>query len=332
MNIALVIDCWTPQVNGVVRTYTTTVAELRRLQHDVLVIGPDRFRTVRCPTDGEYRLALGAGRAVARLLEAFQPNAVHIATEGPLGLAARNYCLRRGWPFTTSYTTKLPEYAHARLRLPLCWSYAVMRWFHRPARAVMVATATLERELAAQRFTNLTRWTRGVDTTVFRPAAKDFLDAPRPILLYVGRVAVEKNIRAFLDLPVPGTKYVVGSGPQYEQLRRMYPAVRFAGMQHGEQLARHYAAADVFVFPSKTDTFGLVMLEALACGVPVAAYPVPGPLDDIGDAVAGALDEDLTAAVQRALHIPPALCRAHAARFSWTAVATCFVQNLALIS
>ncbi len=328
MKIALVIDCWAPQVNGVVRTYTTTVAELGRMGHVVRVIAPPAFRTIRCPTDREYRLAVGASAGVARMLDEFQPDAIHVATEASLGLAARNLCVRRHWPFTTSYTTKLPEYAWARLRIPTRWSYAVMRWFHRPAHAVMVATASLQRELEAQRFTRLVRWTRGVDTTLFRPRAKEFLDAPRPILLYAGRVALEKNIRAFLDLQVPGTKYVVGIGPQYEHLRRAYPAVRFAGLQQGEQLARYYAAADVFVFPSHTDTFGLVMLEALACGVPVAAYPVPGPLDVIGTSIAGALDENLAAAVQRALHIDPAVCRAYAQTFSWAAVARLFVQNL----
>ena len=332
MKIALVIDCWAPQVNGVVRTYASTVAELRRMGHAVRVIAPDQFRTMRCPTDSEYRLALGARAGVARALDAFQPDAIHVATEATLGLAARNLCVRRRWPFTTSYTTKLPEYAYARLRIPLRWSYAVMRWFHRPAHAVMVATASLQRELEARRFGNLKRWTRGVDTGLFRLYPKDFLDAPRPILLYAGRVAIEKNIRAFLDLKAPGTKYVVGSGPQAAQLQQAYPQVRFVGRQHGEQLARYYAAADVFVFPSRTDTFGLVMLEALACGVPVAALPVPGPLDVIGASGAGALDEDLATAVERALHLDAAVCRAHAQTFSWEAVAHLFVQNLAPIS
>ena len=332
LRILIATDAWLPQINGVVRTFTATIKHLEDMGHTVRVISPDQFRTVPCPTYPSIRLALLPGRRIARIFSAFAPHAIHIATEGPIGLAARNICCRRRLPFTTSYATKFPEYIHARIRLPLSSGYAAMRWFHKPSRAVMVATPSLQRDLDARGFRNLVRWTRGVDTELFRPRDKSFLTDPRPILLYAGRVAVEKNIEAFLSLPNPGTKYVVGDGPQLPPLQKKYPSVRFVGMKHGEELARFYAAADVFVFPSRTDTFGLVILEALASGVPVAAYPVTGPLDVINSSGVGVLNENLSLAVQQALTISPTQCRAFALQFSWQRVAELFLNHLALVS
>ncbi len=265
---------------------------------------------------------------MARTIEGFRPCVVHIATEGPLGVAARKYCMRRDIPFTTAFHTKFPEYLNARMKVPVNWTYRVMRRFHAPAKSVMVATQTVENELATHGFLNIKRWSRGVDTKLFRPRDKAFLDLPRPISLYVGRVAVEKNIEAFLALDNPGTKVVVGDGPQLKELSRRYPDVVFAGVKEGDDLAKYYAAADVFVFPSLTDTFGLVLLEALACGVPVAAYPVAGPLDVIGDAPVGCLDADLGTAVRKALTASPAACLAHAESYSWEASVQQFLANI----
>ncbi len=328
MKILIVTDAWPPVTSGVVRTYQTTIRQLKMMGHEVEVIAPHQFVTVRCPTDNQQRLALYAGRKTGRLIEAADPDAIHVATEGPLGLAGRNWCVKNSVPFTTSYTTKLPEYFRARGKVPTSWTYAVMRWFHQPAASVMVSTATLHDELSDRGFQNLVRWGRGVDLKLFRPRPKDFLSAPRPIQMYVGRVAVEKNLEKFLRLDSPGTKYVVGDGPQFKQLTRKYPDVRFVGDQQGEELAHYYAAADVFVFPSRTDTFGLVLLEALASGVPVAAFPVPGPLDVVGDSGVGVLDEDLGAAVRKALQISPDQCRRYAQRFGWPAVTQQFLGNL----
>lgn len=298
------------------------------------MITPDRFRSIPCPTYPEIRLALRPGRALARMIEAAQPCAIHIATEGPLGWAARRYCLRRRVPFTTAYHTKFPEYIQARFRVPLPLSYAVMRRFHGKSSRVMVATQGIEDELVRRGFGNIGRWSRGVDTELFRPRpeakgeAGPFADLPRPVFLYVGRVAVEKNIQAFLDLDLPGSKVVVGDGPLLEDLRRRHAGVRFVGAKFAEDLAVHYAAADCFVFPSRTDTFGLVLLEALASGLPVAAYPVPGPLDVVGGSAAGMLSEDLRAAALAALDIPAEMARAHALTFSWAACTRQFLDNL----
>ncbi|GAB6054494.1 glycosyltransferase family 1 protein [Magnetospira thiophila] len=336
MPIFIVSDAWYPQVNGVVRTLDSLGQMLRLRGREVHFLTPDSFRTVPCPTYPEIRLAIFPGRQVRRVLEAARPCAIHIATEGPLGLAARRYCQQEGLPFTTAYHTRFPEYIYARTRLPLSWSYAFMRWFHGGAANIMVATETIELALRERGFNNIRRWTRGVDTELFTPERRqnkpaELVDLDGPIQLYVGRVAVEKNIQAFLDLKTPGHKVVVGDGPQLDELRRAHPEVLFAGTKHGEDLASWYAAADVFVFPSRTDTFGLVLIEALASGVPVAAYPVPGPLDVIGDSPAGALDEDLEAAVRRALNIPRQLCRPHAEKFSWAASAQQFLDNLSPI-
>ncbi len=295
------------------------------------MLTPDLFRTLPCPSYPEIRLALCRPRALAGIIDEFAPTAIHIATEGPLGWATRRYCLRRKLQFSTSFHTRFPEYIHARWRVPLDWSYRFIRAFHRPAQRIMVATQTIEDELTQRGFANIARWTRGVDTDLFHPNAKNLYGLPRPISLYVGRIAVEKSVEDFLRLELPGSKVLIGDGPQRPALERAYPDAHFLGAKVGAELARHYAAADVFVFPSRTDTFGLVLLEALACGIPVAAYPVPGPLDVIATSGAGCLDEDLTAATQRALHIPAAACRAHAESFSWDSSVRQFTANLAMI-
>jgi len=327
MRITIVTDAWYPQVNGVVRTLATTGDELRAMGHEVKYITPQDFNTIPCPTYPEIRLALWPDRKIARMIEEAQPSAIHIATEGPLGHAARGYCIRRGLPFTSAYHTKFPEYVHARTGLPVSWSYSVMRRFHNKSSGVMVATESLRNELERWGIKNVKPWTRGVDIELFQPRPP-ILDLPGPILMYVGRVAVEKNIGAFLALDRPGTKVVVGDGPQRAELERKYPDVVFVGAKEGEQLAAHYASADVFVFPSRTDTFGLVLIEAMACGVPVAAYPVPGPLDVVGDSGAGVLDEDLGKAVDGALLIDREVPRAHAQNFTWRRCAEVFLQNL----
>ena len=329
MNIAIVTDAWLPQVNGVVRTLRRTIEELAKLGHRAEVIAPEGFRTVPCPTYPEIRLALLPGREVARRLETSRPDAVHISTEGPLGLAARRACLREGRPFTTAYHTRFPEYVRARVPVPLTAGYAAMRWFHGAAVRTLVPTPSMMRTLSDRALRNLALWGRGVDTDTFRPRGKDFLDLPRPVWLYFGRVAVEKGIEDFLRLDLPGSKLVVGDGPAAGMLRRRYPKATFAGYRHGEELASFIAASDVFVFPSRTDTFGLVLLEAMACGVPVAAYPVTGPLDVVVNGVTGVLHEDLAVAALQALALDPGACREHAMHHSWTAATRQFLAALA---
>lgn len=329
MRILLVTDAWAPQVNGVVRTLERIKQECEALGHAVRVISPDQFRTVPCPTYPEIRLALRPGKSIGATLDQWRPDCVHIATEGPLGLAARRQCLRRGLAFTTSYHTRFAEYLNARAPIPLAVGYAWMRWFHGRSSGVMVATRTIRADLEARGFANLKDWSRGVDTELFRPDREPALALPRPVYLCVGRVAVEKNLDAFLSMPLAaGSKLVVGDGPQLAALRARYPDATFAGARFGEDLARHYVSADVFVFPSLTDTFGLVLLEALASGVPVAAHPVPGPLDVIGGSGCGVLDHDLARAAERALEIPRQHCRDHALRFSWRHCAEQFIDNL----
>lgn len=328
LRVLIVSDAWYPQVNGVVRTLDAIGRELRELGHDVHFITPDLFTSIPCPTYPEIRLAILPGRRLARMIEAWQPCVIHVATEGPVGFAARRYCRKRGLPFTTSFHTRFPEYIEARVRIPARWIYPALRRFHTKASGIMVATETLRADLAARGFGRLMLWGRGVDVELFKPRDKSFLSDPRPIYLYVGRVAVEKNIVDFLDLDMPGSKVVVGDGPQLENLRRNYPAVRFVGAKQGEELARYYAAADVFVFPSRTDTFGNVVLEALASGVPVAAYPVPGPKDILGGTTVGVLDHDLARAARKALSISPEACRAFALGYSWRASAEQFLGNV----
>ena len=332
MRITLVTDAWFPQVNGVVRALERTRALLVEGGHEVAVIGPDRFRSVPLPTYAEIRLALTSPGRVGDLLTTLAPDAVHVATEGPLGWCARAWLKRHAIPFTTSFHTMFPSYVKVRSGIPESWSWAVIRRFHAAGRATMVSTPTLQGILEAQGFRNIVRWVRGVDTELFRPLPGVELDGPRPHLMYVGRVAPEKNIEAFLALDVPGTKFVVGDGPARAKLEARYPDVRFLGAWHGDDLVRHYSAADAFVFPSRTDTLGLVMLEALACGVPVAAYPVQGPVDVVADSGAGVLDEDLAAAVHRCLALDRSRCRARALEFSWTESVAQFEANLVRIA
>lgn len=296
----------------------------------MVAVTPDDFRSVPCPSYSEIRLALLPRRKLARTLESYRPCVVHIATEGPLGVAMRRICVRRGIPFTTAFHTKFPEYVNARFGFPVPWSYKMLKWFHGPAQAVMVATQGIEDELTAWGFRNIRRWGRGVDTALFRPREKTlYAGLPRPIWLYTGRVAVEKNIDAFLSLDLPGSKVVVGDGPQMADLKRRFPDVTYVGARHGEDLAEHYASADCFVFPSLTDTFGLVVLEALASGLPVAAFPVHGPVDVIGDAPVGVLSQDLRAAALEAVKIDPAVCRAFAEANSWDTSVDQFLANVA---
>jgi glycosyltransferase involved in cell wall biosynthesis len=328
--ILIVTDAWLPQVNGVVRTLTTVVEELRAMGHVVDVIGPDRFRTLPCPTYPDIALSILPRRRLARMIEAFRPDALHIATEGPLGMSARRWARRTGFAFTTAFHTRFAEYIKARTGIPVRPIYAWLRRFHGASQGTMVATSTLRHELARRGFRNIRSWSRGVDLALFRPEPREDWQTKRPVFLYVGRVAVEKNIGGFLDLDLPGSKVVVGGGPQLETLKRRYPDVLFTGPRYGEDLARAYAGADVFVFPSRTDTFGLVILEALACGTPVAAFPVTGPLDVFADAdgVIGALNEDLRQAALDALHADRAACRSHAERYSWQACAQTFLSHL----
>jgi glycosyltransferase involved in cell wall biosynthesis len=332
--ILIVTDAWLPQVNGVVRTMTTVAAELRAMGHVVEVIGPDRFRTIPCPTYPDIALSLLPRRRLIRLIEAFAPDALHIVTEGPLGMAARSWARRRGMAFTTAFHTRFAEYIHARTHVPTGPIYAWMRHFHGAGQGTMVATPSLREELARRGFRNIRPWTRGVDLDLFKPEPREAWGLPGPVFLYVGRVAVEKNITAFLDLDLPGSKVVVGGGPQLAALQREYPQVRFTGPRHGEALARAYAGADVFVFPSLTDTFGLVILEALACGTPVAAFPVTGPKDVLINATGkiGAINADLRLAALEALEADRVACRLHAERYSWRACAEMFLSHLVPIA
>jgi glycosyltransferase involved in cell wall biosynthesis len=328
--IAIVTDAWTPQMNGVVRTLTTTCSLLCERGHDVMVIAPDQYRSLPCPTYPEIRLALPLPGQVARQLAEFAPDAVHIATEGPLGLAARRHCVKLGVPFTTAYHTQFPDYLARRTGLSpeLFWRY--IRWFHGPARRIMVATESIRQELRAHGLNRLHHWSRGVDLDCFAPdaaAPAEFADLPRPIQLYVGRVAVEKNIEAFLACPYPGSKVVVGDGPELAALKARFPDAHFLGRRSGAELAGCYAGADVFVFPSRTDTFGLVMIEALACGTPVAAFPVAGPIDVVTDRV-GALSEQLERAIDAALYCNARACSEHAAGYTWQVATEQFVAGL----
>ena len=329
MKIAIVTDAWRPQTNGVVKTLSTTADGLRALGHEVIVIEPNQFTTFPCPTYPEIRLAWLPYRKLAQIIEDFGPDAIHIATEGTLGAAARKWCLRWDFPFTTSYHTQFPEYVRARVPIPLAVSYAHLRRFHSAAARTMVAAPAMQRLLEERGFRNIVRWTRGVDVSLFRPRDKAFLNFPRPIAMYVGRVAVEKNIEAFLQLDLPGTKVIVGDGPARAELEAKYRAVKFVGYKFGEELASHVAAADVFVFPSRTDTFGLVLLEAMACGLPVAAFPVTGPIDVVTQGVTGELNEDLRAATLAALKLDPQQCRAYALANTWETATRQFLSQLA---
>lgn len=328
MRIMIVTDAWEPQVNGVVRTIKSTRRELESMGHAVDILSPLEFKTLPCPTYPDIRLSLGATRQSHRRIEAFNPDALHIATEGPLGLAARRWAIKHNFPYTTAYHTRFPEYVHARFRVPLSWTYRYLRWFHGKAKAVMAPTHVVKTDLNKYGFTNVVLWGRGVELDIFRPRDMRRLGTRPPIFLYVGRVAVEKNIEAFLDLDLPGSKWVVGEGPALAGLRAKYPDTNFMGVLPQEELAEVYSSADVFVFPSKTDTFGLVLLEAMACGLPVAAYPVTGPLDVIGDSTGGALNHDLRQACLDALELNREDALTHAQRYSWRAATEQFLNAI----
>jgi 1,2-diacylglycerol 3-alpha-glucosyltransferase/glucuronosyltransferase len=327
MRILVATDAWHPQVNGVVRTLTMMAEAARTFGAEVSFLTPQSFRTFALPSYPDLRLALPYPAKMARLIAEARPDSIHIATEGPIGLLARRYCRRRGLPFTTSFHTRFPEYISARLPIPESWVWRALRAFHGPSQAVMAATPALAAELRQRGFRNVVLWPRGVDARHFHPRSAD-LGLPRPVFLCVGRVAVEKNLEAFLDLDLPGTKVIVGDGPARAALARDYPQAVFLGARQGEALAEAYAAADVFVFPSRTDTFGLVLLEALASGLPVAAFPVTGPRDVIGTAPVGALNNDLRAACLSALEISPQACLEFAAEHTWEASARAFVDHM----
>jgi len=334
VRIVLATDAWAPQTNGVVTTLRATAETLTRLGHAVRVLSPQNLTSIPCPSYPQIRLAVNPGAYVARELKAFRPHAIHIATEGTLGLAVRRYCRHRHVPFTTSYHTRYPEYLAARWPIPLAVSYAWLRRFHGAATRTFVASHTLERELASHGFGPLHLWRRGVDLRRFRPqqqAHPQLEGLPRPVMAYVGRLAVEKNLDAFLGLEVPGTKVVIGDGPERAALESRHPQARFTGFRHGEALAGLLAGCDVLVFPSLTDTFGLAMIEALACGVPVAAFPVPGPIDVIEQGVTGVLDHDLAAAIRGALRLERRVCAERGAAFSWDAATAQFLAGLAPI-
>ncbi|MBI4692447.1 MAG: glycosyltransferase family 1 protein [Gammaproteobacteria bacterium] len=329
MKLLVVTDAWRPQVNGVVTTLATLADQLAPRGWSTEFVHPGEFTSFPCPTYPEIKLSVLPYRRLSARIAAARPDALHIATEGPLGAAARRYCLERGHRYTSAYHTRFPEYVRARTRLPLAATYRWLRRFHDPAQALMVPAPAVRRDLLARGFTNTVPWTHGIDLEVFTPGHRERLATARPIFLYVGRVAIEKNISAFLELDLPGSKWVVGAGPLRAKLERAHPDVHFAGIQTPTELARFYRAADVFVFPSLTDTFGLVMLEALACGTPVAAYPVGGPVDVIGTSPAGVLDADLRSACLSALDIRRETARAHAERFSWAAAVLQFERYLA---
>jgi len=328
MKVLVATDAWHPQVNGVVRTLNSLARASNKLGVTVEFLTPDGFPSFQLPTYPGLRLAIPNRRGIAERIEAAKPDAIHLATEGPIGFAVRAYCRRHDRPFTTSYTTRFPEYISARSPIPERWIYRVLRWFHSGATVTMVATPSLTKELSERGFEHIGMWTRGVDIDLFRPDRAIDLGFPRPIFMTVGRVAVEKNIEAFLSLDLPGTKVVVGSGPQEAKLKREFPNAKFLGSLENGTLAAHLAAADVFVFPSRTDTFGIVQLEALASGVPVAAYPVTGPMDVIGDRPVGVLNEDLGRACIEALKLSRDACRSYALEYSWENSARQFLGHV----
>ena len=336
MDILIVTDAWHPQVNGVVRTLVNVIGEFERRGHKVRTVTPSDYLSVPMPTYPEIRLSLTMARSMRRLLAAAAPDAVHIATEGPLGLAARKACLQLGWRFSTSYHTRFPEYLNARIPVPVEWTYAFLRRFHNAGTACLVATESMAAELRSKGFRNLVAWTRGVDHELFNPARRSsdparqgpYAGLERPVFLNVGRLATEKNIDTFLELDLPGTKVVVGDGPDLARLKAKYPDAVFPGVHKGVSLAEHYADADVFVFPSLTDTFGNVILEALSSGLPVAGFPVPGPIDILTDPAAGIVDPDLKRAALAALDLDRKAARKHALGYSWQACADILLSVL----
>jgi glycosyltransferase involved in cell wall biosynthesis len=328
MRILIATDAWTPQINGVVVALANTVACLVRWGHDVRVVSPEGFRTVPTPTYPEIPLAVLPGREVSRRIREHDPDTIHIATEGPIGNAARRHCERRGLRFTSAYHTCFPEYVRPRFGIPLSWTYAWMRRFHASSSAVMVGTEAIRSLLEQRGFPRVVERTLGVDLELFRPVPGRFADLPGPVFTYVGRVAVEKNIPAFLRLDLPGSKLVVGDGPERARLERRFPGAVFVGAKTGPELASYYQRSDVFVFPSRTDTFGLVLLEAMACGVPVAAYPVRGPIDVVRNPSAGILNEDLRSAALAALDLDRGAARRYAEMFPWEASCRRFLACL----
>lgn len=330
MRILVASDAWHPQVNGVVRTYQRLSEEVQAFDSRLSILSPSDFRSFAFPLYPEIRLALPDQKKAARLIEEADADYIHIATEGPVGRMARRFCLRKGRTFTTSYHTKFPEYLEALARVPTQWTYRALRTFHNAGAGTMVATASLAEDLEARGFDNILPWTRGVDTELFKPRDVRLFGAENPVFLYVGRVSKEKNVRAFLDLDLPGRKVVVGDGPQKQVLERDYPEVTFTGAKTGEELARHYASADVFVFPSLTDTFGLVVLEAMASGVPVAAFPVTGPIDVIEHGVSGIVGDDLKSSALQALNLDRRSVQRHAERYSWRQATERFLDNIVL--
>ncbi|MDM8350162.1 glycosyltransferase family 1 protein [Pseudomonas sp. sp1636] len=330
MRLLIVSDAWLPQVNGVVTSLQALVGELRGLGHQVKLLSPPDFRRLPCPSYPEIPLAWNLWR-VGPAIREFRPDCVHLATEGPLGWAARRWLNKRGLAFSSAIHTRFPEYVHGRWPwLPLRWGYAYLRIFHRPSQAVLVTTERLRAEFAGWGLQRLALWRKGVDTRLFQPQMP-LLAAAKPVFLCVGRIAAEKNLEAFLALDLPGEKWVVGDGPLREALQARYPQARFLGYRHGEELAEAYRQASVLVFPSRTDTYGLVMLEALACGTPVAAFPVPGPLDVLEAGVSGALAEDLREACLAALALDRARCAALAAQQSWRVSALEFLARQSLL-
>jgi len=331
MKIVIVTDAWTPQVNGVVTTLVDLRERLGLAGHEVVVVEPSGFRTVRCPGYAEITLAWRPGAEMARRLDGARADAIHIATEGPLGLAARACCQRRRWPFTTAFHSRFPDFLAAAFGVPATWGYAMLRRFHAPSSGVLVPSAGTLEILQRHGFRRVRSWSHGIDLALFQPRAAASLGLPRPVFLFVGRVSPEKNLEAFLKLDLPGTKVVCGAGPLLARLRRAYPDVRWMGSVPRHQLVDFYAAADSFVYPSRTDTFGLVMLEAMACGTPVAAFPVAGPLDVVGSSDGGVLDTDLRRAALASLNVPRERARARALEFDRDRVARQFVSYLAPI-
>lgn len=328
IRLAIITDAWKPQVNGVVTTLGKTRDTLINLGHEVHVVNPSAGKTIPCPTYPEIRLSIRPNTHVKRELSAFNPTHIHIATEGPLGLAARRYCVRRNLNFTTSYHTQFPEYIKERFPIPLSVSYSFFRRFHKRATRTMVGTPHQRKMLEERDFKNIVLWSRGVDQTIFKPGDKNLLPYPKPLWIYVGRVAVEKNIEAFLSLDLPGTKVVIGDGPATTELKEKYPDAKFEGYKFGQELAACIASGDVFVFPSLTDTFGVVMLEAMACGLPVAAFPVTGPCDVVRNGTTGILDNDLKTAALKALELNPQDCIKQAHEYTWEQASLQFFNNL----
>lgn len=332
MRIALISDAWDPQINGIVTTVKNTIQSLEKTGHEIELITPDLFRTWPCPGYPDVRLSFLCGPKMRPIVKAFRPDAIHLFTEGPVGYAVRRYCRHYRYRYTSSFHSRFPEYFKMRVGFPMVVSSTYLKWFHYRSERIMVATESVEQELAGKGYRRLVRWSRGVDTDLFRPRSKDFIQDERPVFLYTGRVAIEKNLEAFLDLKLPGTKWIIGDGPYRKVLEQKYPEVRFKGYQQGENLARYIAASDVFVFPSETDTFGNVVLEALASGVPVAALPVQGPKDIIKSPKVGILSRNLQQAAMEALKLNPQDCRKFALNYTWEKCTRQFMENLVPLS